>query len=188
MFNTCKKCGETKPLNLFARRLTMRLGVENTCKACRCKESIAWVSRNKEKVNKLRRNKYAIDPSQRIAAHKKWATANPEKLAVSIDRWHKANVDKRRAAVRKWCATNKPLRAFYTAKRNAVRKQAIPAWADLNAIADVYTEAAYFQMEVDHIVPLISPTVQGLHVWDNLQLLTSQENGRKSNKLWPDMP
>ena len=61
--------------------------------------------------------------------------------------------------------------------------QACPAWANKQDILDVYKEAQYFKLEVDHIIPLNNPLVCGLHVWDNLQLLSRSENARKSNKF-----
>jgi len=71
-----------------------------------------------------------------------------------------------------------------TAKRYADKTKATPKWADLSAIARIYQEAREKGMHVDHIVPLRSEVVCGLHCEANLQLMTPAENRRKSN-LWP---
>jgi hypothetical protein len=71
----------------------------------------------------------------------------------------------------------------------ARKRLATPKWADLDAIEAVYTEARIrtlktgIQHHVDHFYPLRSRKVQGLHVAGNLQILTAQDNLKKSNKL-----
>ena len=67
----------------------------------------------------------------------------------------------------------------------------MPAWADVDEIKVFYQAAAVrrsagFKCEVDHIVPLRSPYVCGLHVPAHLQLLESRSNKAKGNRHWPD--
>jgi hypothetical protein len=79
------------------------------------------------------------------------------------------------------------------AKRKAAKLQAIPAWANLEAIKGMYLIAAInreggYDLHVDHIVPLISDIVCGLHCEANLQLMPASDNISKGNRHWPDMP
>lgn len=88
-----------------------------------------------------------------------------------------------------WCENNKHLLNAKAAKRRAALMQAIPSWADLDEIAKIYKTAKEQEgMHVDHIVPLQSDLVCGLHVEHNLQLLPHLENISKGNRYWPDMP
>jgi hypothetical protein len=72
--------------------------------------------------------------------------------------------------------------------RKAHVKRATPQWADRKAIAAVYKRARQMTADsgvlytVDHIIPLRSPVVCGLHIAENLQILTGTENCRKRNK------
>jgi len=66
------------------------------------------------------------------------------------------------------------------AARKAAKLQRTPSWSDLGAIAGFY-EGCPEGHEVDHIIPLRGKTVSGLHIRENLQYLSIEENRSKSN-------
>lgn len=82
----------------------------------------------------------------------------------------------------------------YVMRRYAAKKHATPSWANATYIMDMYliaricTEATGVKYQVDHIVPLRSKKVCGLHVEHNLQVITGADNHAKNNLLWSDMP
>ena len=121
------------------------------------------------------------------AQTKSWRLANKAKKAANDAAYRNENQEKLKSYFSKYKKLNKARVSANNAFRRASSKQATPAWADRQAIVDVYLEAEYMQMHVDHIVPLNHPLVCGLHVWDNLQLLTPVANMRKSNKFDPEM-
>jgi hypothetical protein len=69
------------------------------------------------------------------------------------------------------------------------KKQALPSWADLKKIEEFYmnssrlTQETKIKHEVDHIVPLQGKMVCGLHVENNLQILTKTDNIKKRNNF-----
>lgn len=79
-------------------------------------------------------------------------------------------------------------------KRKMYKLQATPKWANGRKIRSIYamskerTKMTGVQHNVDHIVPLIHLLVCGLHNEFNLQILTEQDNRKKHNRTWPNMP
>ena len=63
--------------------------------------------------------------------------------------------------------------------------QAKVLWADTAKIEAIYEQARKLGHHVDHIVPLNSELVCGLHVEHNLTILSPQDNIKKSNKFDP---
>ena len=69
------------------------------------------------------------------------------------------------------------------------RKLRTPPWADLNAINAIYKEAMEKRAKtgkeyhVDHIIPLRGLYVSGLHVANNLRIISAKENMSKNNRF-----
>lgn len=95
--------------------------------------------------------------------------------------WHKSNPERQRA-----------LNAARQSARRAAARKRVP-WYDSQAVQKVYAEAearrrAGEDVQVDHVVPLRSRLVCGLHVQTNLVIALRGPNLAKGNRHWPDMP
>ena len=91
-----------------------------------------------------------------------------------------------------WKANNKTQVLADNKVRRRKHREAIPPWLtrkqkseirQLYQIAITMTQTTGEQYVVDHIVPLRSYEVCGLHVPWNLRVITQEENLKKSNKL-----
>jgi hypothetical protein len=168
----CTKCRQIRPISLFSRDSSKRDGLYSSCKDCTAKTlrsgqleaSRRWKARNREHIREYKRRTYVPsprppkDPTAQTRARSNWKKRNPESLRA--DR----------------------------ARRRALEINAMPSWAQRRAIAQVYRQARRATFEtgvlhhVDHIVPLRHKQVCGLHVHENLRVVTARENYRKSNK------
>jgi len=180
---TCTKCGVEKLETEFYSRKDTRDGLCYECKVCSITRASKWARANPEKC------------AGYVA---KWAKANPEKKvaigAASSAKWDKANPEKKSAFYSRWARANPEKCAALRAKHEAQKIQATPGWINQGYIDDVYRKAAIFTRRdgklwhVDHIVPLRSKLVCGLHCEDNLQTMPGKDNMSKGNRRWPDMP
>jgi len=84
--------------------------------------------------------------------------------------------------VKEYNLNNPHIRRANKAKRRASELKATPKFANLNKIKEIYKNCPK-GYHVDHIIPLQSKIVCGLHVEWNLQYLTPSANISKSNKL-----
>ena len=138
-----------------------------------------------------------------LAYAKQWAAENPERSREIKKDWRERNkatvhdyAQYRRAlfpeaiaaANEKYRQAHPELYAAATARRRAAVLNAMPEWADLEAIdlfyefAQLLTEATEELYEVDHVIPLQGELVSGLHVETNLRVITRNVNRVKSNK------
>ena len=145
-------------------------------------------------------------PECRVENIRQWRLKNLERYKENTRRWKEENherflalnrksrnkhCEQRRKKYREWAVANPDKRNVISAKRRAAKKQAIAAWANNTAIKAIYatstkqTKETGIQYHVDHIFPLTSDYLCGLHVETNLQILTEIENTIKGNRVWP---
>lgn len=179
-FQECRVCKVVKKYSDFYIRKDS--GKPRTeCKECRLSKNKEWASSNPEKTRAYKAEWQKRNP-ENLKSRKK---AYRERHPIGYRRWNIENPEKVREINRTYNKRNKHRNAASSAMRRAIKKMATPKWADHEEIRNIYIEAQYHQMEVDHIVPLSSPYVCGLHWEGNLQLLTMKENRSKANKLMP---
>ena len=172
---TCDRCGSI--VNGFYNCKNRDDGLEHICKVCRKKQNTEWVSKNPEKVSATYKRYYDKN-YQRIK----------DKKRKSNQEWNNRNKEKMSAYYKKYQSEHRAARNAAYAKRETIKLNATPWWSDLTAIKEKYIEADRLTREtkikhqVDHIVPLQSKTVCGLHVPWNLQILTAEENNKKHTK------
>jgi hypothetical protein len=115
-----------------------------------------------------------------LSATRAYKQAHPEQ-ADKVREWHLAHSERIRAIQAKYDKTHKREHAARESKRRARILKALPGWADLRRIEQIYKNCPP-GYHVDHIYPLQGKEVSGLHVENNLQYLPASENCKKGNK------
>lgn len=173
----CSKCGVTKVVNDFFKKKTGKYKVDSACKSCRSDYGKQHYYQNRESVLNQQKNYYQENRETITTQMKEYRERNYQAISLKKEQWRKQNLDKRNAA---------------TARRKSTKLQATPSWINQDNIDDLYKLAVILNstginLHVDHIVPLQSDIVCGLHCEANLQLLPASDNTSKGNRWWPDM-
>ena len=161
----CKECVRLAHYVYYANHRTQALRVISN-----------WQKQNRDKVNLI---------SQTYRAN------NPVASAHSTHKYYLKNKQTWLANTKKWREANNAILRLYNAKRRSQVKLATPKWADVQKMLDIYSESVELtkstgvKHEVDHIIPLTSDIVCGLHCEHNLRVITKTENNNKSNKHQP---
>lgn len=133
-----------------------------------------WVEANKESIRLKSQEKYFANREEALEVNKAWMARNSEYRKEYTKKYNQENRGRRTALER---------------ARQAAKLMATPSWSETKEIEDLYIKsAAIGGMNVDHIVPLKSKLVCGLHVLANLRIIPKDENSTKGNRYWPDMP
>ena len=163
-----------------AGHIADRLVSGNYC--VECKRINEKNSKNKREYEKQR----YIDNRDHILSNVKTRYIEKKDMILEyLQKWRDSNKDK----TREYRKENKHLYAHHAALRRKKVRQATPPWADLEQIKEIYRLAAVktstegVKYEVDHIIPISSSMISGLHWEGNLQIITKEENNKKSNTL-----
>lgn len=185
----CAMCFEVKMLSEFSIRSQRgRKYPLAYCKPCKAKREIEIRNSDLNAYNTYKRSYYRKNRSVILRKAMIARTENPSYFNERTRKWKESNkilVSKYR---KRYVENNREKFAFYNSQRRAIKIMASPRWANRDEIKKIYKNALILGMQVDHIVPLKSKIVCGLHVENNLQLLSSTENRSKFNRFWPDMP
>ncbi len=170
----CKNCLKTLSIQEFStypdklKNGTSIRRLLGNCKLCVSEKQKQWKAVNKQKV-------------------KSYYSDNREKYLANSKAYQKANIARAKALM---------------ARARARKIKRIPKWADneetLQKIIEIYQKATNLtnetgvSYEVDHIIPLMHSDVCGLHIPENLQIITAAENivkmdtwdGTNNNESW----
>lgn len=138
--------------------------------------STAYYLKNSESIKDRARKYYQENKEKVYETNRAWVVANSDKVKVISKKYTKSHPDRVLANVR---------------KRQLLKRNAIPNWVDeavLKKIKSFYEAARRKTLktgiphEVDHIYPLKGNNVCGLHVPENLRIISRFENRSKGNK------
>lgn len=121
-----------------------------------------------------------------------WVKNHHTQYNDAKNNWAKQNSEYCKSNVKRYREKNPGWMAAQCAKRRAKKLNATPLWLvsdDLWLIEEIYrlatlrTKVTGIKWAVDHIIPLQSDLVCGLHLPSNLQVITAVDNSIKGNKF-----
>lgn len=203
----CNKCGVEKTIDCFNKSARGKYGTRPECKSCAARQRID----NKEHIVEQKKEYYKKNKERILATQSMYKSNNKDVISFKKQEYYRQNKEenlnkskityqRNRDAIlvrhKKYQQKRQQEQPHkinaVTAKRRAAKLKATPSWVDNEAVNGMYKLAMMFNrtgldMHVDHIVPLNSDKVCGLHCEANLQLLLASDNISKGNRWWPDM-
>lgn len=196
MRKICTKCQLEKDSLEFYKCRSNKDGLRGSCKLCMdsyCKTNKSlekhrqynkkYRAENRDEIVEKQREFRKNNPEVCYGYSKKWISNNKEKRNAIDRNWRKNNPERVAAMDKRNRTNNRGTKNSVVAKRRATKKNATIDYERFrDEIRTIYQNCPA-GCEVDHIVPLVSDIVCGLHVPWNLQYLEKSENRRKGNRL-----
>ena len=194
---------------MFGKNVRYSDGLWPYCKACDAKRAADYRAKDPEKARAIGRQSKRANPEKVAATKRKYRLNNPEKVKLArkaayeknrerelllAAKYKAENKDAITLKAKEWLRNNTVVNRLNRSERRAIERTARPAWHDKTKVRELHAEAVRLESttgnswHVDHIVPLKSDLVCGLHWHGNMQLLPASENQSKSNRHWPGMP
>ncbi len=194
----CSKCKISKLFSDFNKREKSADGLQYKCRECSAATKSKWVASNRDRVREYHKEyaaEYRAKNEQALAEKKrKYHLEHASSIIAKASAWQRNNVQKVNLKNSNWRKANPAKCNAKTNRRRASKFKATPAWANEFFIEEAYrlanlrTKMTGVEWHVDHIVPLSSKIVCGLHSEHNLAVIPAAVNVKKSNLYWPDMP
>lgn len=156
----CKKCFVEKNAAQFYADKKAADGLLSYCKECQKNYRLEYYKNNQS----IEKKKF-----------KEYRESNKESIKATRQNYYR---------------NNKSICNAITRKRQAAKLKRTPSWLNSGHLFEIDCIYRYcsalrsigLDYEVDHIIPLQGKLASGLHVPENLQVIPTVENRRKSNK------
>jgi len=177
----CNSCKQVSPVDLYCKRRSAKDGLSTLCFYCRRIQAKKYDNKDNKKRN-----------------WKLWYEKNKEQVKLKT-KIRRSNLnEEQRIKIRERDRERYQRDSMPWKKRSRMREQrlilATPTWADKKLIHSTYAMAIlldqinpWIKHHVDHVIPLKGKSVCGLHVENNLSIISAQENLKKGIKLIPPL-
>lgn len=204
---TCKKCGETKPLDYFHKGKRMKDGYRNECKECNKAYQKKWREENAEhhreyvseyckrryqenRAEKLdyQKKRYQENRAEKLEYQKRYYEENRLEILEQSKKYYQQNKERHRELTRKWKQNNPERHKIIWRNGNArrrARKKTNGSYKVTNKdLAKLYNQPCVFcgelgDIQIDHVIPIARGGVHGI---GNLQALCEPCNRSKKDK------
>ena len=181
-----KICSACKQIGEFYKKKSTKDVLQSICKECKKQ----YRKDNVEEIRQYDKEYRQANPERKTNAQRKYYLNNIEEIKQYNKQRYQDNIEEIRQDMKQYRQDNQGKVNARHAKRRAAKIQRTPKWLtslDWEKIEEFYiyarfmTETLGIPHVVDHIIPLQGKNISGLHVPENLRIITARENGIKYN-------